>query len=149
MADERVLIGAAPSNQSYLRMDTILEAAKELGVGAIHPGYGFLSENRQFSRQVKDAGMAFVGPEEHAIEVMGDKIASKVVAQDAGVNIIPGFNGVVEVRRGPRAAARLLVGHAQPVGMHNTRHARHLPCFAPPRRRSTPSRLPTTLATPS
>ena len=100
MADERVLIGAAPSNQSYLRMDTILEAAKSTGAGAIHPGYGFLSENREFSRKVKAAGISFVGPGEHAIEVMGDKIASKVVAEEAGVSIIPGFSGVVEVSGG-------------------------------------------------
>ena len=72
-ADEAVLLGPPPSSESYLRADKIIEAALALGVDAIHPGYGFLSENASFSQMVEDAGMLFVGPSPHAIEVMGSK----------------------------------------------------------------------------
>src|ERR1700748_775086 len=70
-ADEAVCIGPAPSSQSYLRADKIIEAAKKTGADAIHPGYGFLSENASFSKAVSDAGLIFIGPSAHSIEVMG------------------------------------------------------------------------------
>ncbi|EDQ91197.1 uncharacterized protein MONBRDRAFT_17922 [Monosiga brevicollis MX1] len=109
MADEKVLIGTAQSSDSYLRMDRILKAIKLTGAQAVHPGYGFLSENKAFAQLLEDNGIAFVGPGTHAIEVMGDKIASKKIAEDAGVNIIPGFSGVVQ---GPDHAIQL----AQEIG---------------------------------
>src|SRR5687768_16611470 len=73
-ADEAVCIGPAPSSQSYLRADKIIEVAKKTGADAIHPGYGFLSENAGFSKAVSDAGLIFIGPSAHSIEMMGSKI---------------------------------------------------------------------------
>jgi len=95
MADERVCVGPAPTNESYLRMDRIIEAIKKTGAQAVHPGYGFLSENAEFATKLKENGITFIGPPNEAIIAMGDKIESKVVAEKAGVNVIPGFNGVV------------------------------------------------------
>ena len=97
MADEKFLLGAAPSSESYLREDKIVEAIELTGAQAVHPGYGFLSENKHFANRLEEMGVAFIGPKAHAIEVMGDKIESKVYAEKAGVNIIPGFSGVVKV----------------------------------------------------
>eukprot|EP00051_Salpingoeca_urceolata_P027513 m.481788 g.481788 ORF g.481788 m.481788 type:complete len:706 (-) comp22328_c0_seq1:117-2234(-) len=94
-ADESFCIGPAPSVDSYLRIDRIMEAIAESGAQAVHPGYGFLSENREFASELEKANVAFLGPGSHAIEVMGDKIESKLTAEKANVNIIPGFNGVV------------------------------------------------------
>ncbi|KAJ2057129.1 hypothetical protein GGI17_005825 [Coemansia sp. S146] len=94
-ADEAVRVGAAPSTQSYLNMDAILEAVRASGAQAVHPGYGFLSENSAFVKQLEAAGVAFIGPREHALAAMGDKIQSKIIAREAGVNTIPGFDGVV------------------------------------------------------
>jgi propionyl-CoA carboxylase alpha chain len=89
-ADEAVCIGPAPSAESYLVADTIIRAAKETGAQAIHPGYGFLSENAAFARKLKRQGIAFIGPGPAAIASMGDKITSKALAEKAGVNTIPG-----------------------------------------------------------
>jgi propionyl-CoA carboxylase alpha chain len=89
-ADEAVLIGPAPSAQSYLQIPKILEAIKQTGAEAVHPGYGFLSENQAFAKALKAAGVAFIGPEPHAIHAMGDKIESKKLAQAAGVSTVPG-----------------------------------------------------------
>ncbi len=89
-ADEAVCIGPAPSAQSYLRADKIIEVAKAFGADAIHPGYGFLSENAAFSKSVTDAGLIFIGPSAHSIEVMGSKIAAKQAAQKFGVPMVPG-----------------------------------------------------------
>lgn len=94
-ADQAVCIGPAPSQQSYLNMDAILDACRETGAEALHPGYGFLSENAAFARRLEEAGIVFIGPGAGAIEAMGDKIASKALAQKAGVNTIPGHAGVV------------------------------------------------------
>ncbi|KAJ2882635.1 hypothetical protein H4R27_003320 [Coemansia aciculifera] len=94
-ADEAVRVGAAPSTQSYLNMDAILEAVRVSGAQAVHPGYGFLSENSAFVKQLEAAGVAFIGPREYALAAMGDKIQSKIIAREAGVNTIPGFDGVV------------------------------------------------------
>ncbi|KAK3788132.1 hypothetical protein RRG08_009678 [Elysia crispata] len=94
-ADEAICIGPAPSSESYLRMDKILQAIKDTGAEAVHPGYGFLSENTTFAAKLQDMGVAFVGPNSESIKAMGDKIESKRIAEKAGVNLIPGFDGAV------------------------------------------------------
>ncbi len=96
MADEAVRIGEAPSVDSYLRVDRILEAIEKTGADAVHPGYGFLSENAEFSKALAAAGVTFIGPGEQAITSMGDKITSKRIAAEAGVNTIPGHEGVID-----------------------------------------------------
>ncbi|MDD9821593.1 MAG: acetyl/propionyl/methylcrotonyl-CoA carboxylase subunit alpha [Gammaproteobacteria bacterium] len=94
-ADEAVHIGASPAAESYLDGGKIIEACKQTGAEAVHPGYGFLSENAAFVRDLEREGIVFIGPGAAAIEAMGDKIASKKLAREAGVNIIPGHDGVV------------------------------------------------------
>ncbi len=89
-------IGAAPSRESYLLADRIIAAAKQTGAQAIHPGYGFLSENEGFAQRCEDEGIAFIGPKAHSIAAMGDKIASKKLANEAKVNTIPGWNDAIE-----------------------------------------------------
>ncbi len=95
MADEAVRLGPAPAAESYLKADLILLAAKETGADAIHPGYGFLSERESFAKACAEAGIAFVGPPPRAIAAMGDKIESKKLAKEAGVNVVPGFLGEI------------------------------------------------------
>jgi len=95
MADEAVLIGPPPSAQSYLQIERIVKACKDTGAEAVHPGYGFLSENAAFCAALEKEGIVFIGPKAHAIEAMGDKIASKKLAIEAGVNTIPGHNQAV------------------------------------------------------
>ena len=95
MADEAVCVGPAASIASYLRADAIIEAMRSTGAEAVHPGYGFLSENAEFSEAVEAEGFAFIGPNAHAIRAMGDKIESKKLADAAGVSTIPGFLGVL------------------------------------------------------
>ena len=95
MADEAVAIGPAPAAQSYLVMDRIIAAAKAKGAQAIHPGYGFLSERAGFARALAAEGIAFIGPNPEAIEAMGDKIASKRLAAEAGVSTVPGHLDVI------------------------------------------------------
>jgi propionyl-CoA carboxylase alpha chain len=94
-ADEAVCIGPPPSTQSYLIIDNILQACKKTGAEAVHPGYGFLSENAAFAEQLAAAGIVFIGPNVHAMQSMGDKITSKRLAQQAGVNTIPGYTDVI------------------------------------------------------
>jgi propionyl-CoA carboxylase alpha chain len=96
LADEAVLIGPAASRESYLVADKIIAAAKATGAQAIHPGYGFLSENAEFSKRCEDEGIAFIGPRHFSIAAMGDKIESKKLAGAAGVNCIPGVNNAIE-----------------------------------------------------
>ena len=96
LADESVCIGPAPSRESYLVADKIIAAAKQTGAQAIHPGYGFLSENEDFARRVEEEGLVFIGPKHHSIAAMGDKIASKKLAEAAQVNTIPGWNAAIE-----------------------------------------------------
>ena len=96
MADEAVCIGPAPSRESYLVMDRIIQACKDTGAEAVHPGYGFLSENEQFARRCEEEGIVFIGPKHQSIAAMGDKIASKKLALEAKVNTIPGFNEAIE-----------------------------------------------------
>ncbi|MDR3453312.1 MAG: acetyl/propionyl/methylcrotonyl-CoA carboxylase subunit alpha [Rhodoferax sp.] len=96
LADEAVNIGPAPSRESYLVADKIIAACKQTGAQAVHPGYGFLSENAEFARRVEEEGIVFIGPKHYSIAAMGDKIASKKLAKEAGVNCIPGVNEAIE-----------------------------------------------------
>jgi propionyl-CoA carboxylase alpha chain len=96
LADEAVLLGPAPSRESYLVADKIIAACKATGAEAVHPGYGFLSENAEFSRRVEEEGIVFIGPKHASIAAMGDKIASKELAARAKVNTIPGHNHPIE-----------------------------------------------------
>lgn len=96
MADEAVLIGPAPAAQSYLIQDKIIEAVRQTGAEAIHPGFGFLSENPVFARRLEAEGITFIGPNPYAIEAMGDKITSKKFAAEAGVSTVPGHMGLIE-----------------------------------------------------
>ncbi|GFO83326.1 MAG: acetyl/propionyl-CoA carboxylase subunit alpha [Methyloceanibacter sp.] len=112
MADEAVGIGPAAAAQSYLVMDKIIAAAKETGADAIHPGYGFLSENAAFAKALEKAGIVFVGPNPKAIEAMGDKIESKKLAADAKVSTVPGYLGVIET---PEEAVKIADDIGYPV----------------------------------
>ncbi len=94
-ADEAVCIGEAPSNKSYLKGDKIIEVCKAVKADAIHPGYGFLSENAAFARSVKEAGITFVGPSAESMEMMGDKLSAKATAKKNGVPMIPGSEGAI------------------------------------------------------
>ncbi|MFT6458788.1 biotin carboxylase N-terminal domain-containing protein [Pseudophaeobacter arcticus] len=96
MADESVHIGPPPANQSYIVIDKVMEAIRATGAQAVHPGYGFLSENSKFAEALAAEGVAFVGPPVGAIEKMGDKITSKKIAQEAGVSTVPGHMGLIE-----------------------------------------------------
>ncbi len=95
MADEAVHIGGSPVAESYLVMDKIVAAVKQTGAQAVHPGFGFLSENASFAKRLKKEGIAFIGPNPHAIEAMGDKISSKKLAAVAGVTTVPGHMGLI------------------------------------------------------
>jgi propionyl-CoA carboxylase alpha chain len=95
MADEAVHIGPAPANQSYIVIDRVMEAIRKTGAQAVHPGYGFLSENMKFAQALEAEGVAFIGPPSKAIEAMGDKITSKKIAAEAGVNTVPGYMGLI------------------------------------------------------
>jgi propionyl-CoA carboxylase alpha chain len=112
LADEAVLLGPAPSRESYLVADRILAAAKSTGAQAIHPGYGFLSENEEFARRVEEEGLVFIGPKHASIAAMGDKIASKKLAQAAGVSTIPGWNDAIDT---PERAVQIARDIGYPV----------------------------------
>src|SRR5581483_790089 len=92
-ADEAYYIGPAPSTQSYLRIDAIIDVARKSGAEAIHPGYGFLSENADFAEACEQAGIIFIGPPAAAMRLMGSKIAAKELAQSVGAPTVPGYNG--------------------------------------------------------
>lgn len=94
-ADEAICLGPPPSNQSYLLGDKIIEEALKIGVDGIHPGYGFLSENSKFAQAVEKAGIIFIGPKSHAIEVMGDKLAAKDTVKDFDVPMVPGVDHAI------------------------------------------------------
>lgn len=102
-ADEAVCIGPAASKESYLRGDKIIEVAKNLGVDAIHPGYGFLSENADFSRKVQEAGLIFIGPSPESIEVMGDKLSSKHTVAKYNIPMVPGTPDAITDRAAAKA----------------------------------------------
>jgi propionyl-CoA carboxylase alpha chain len=112
LADEAVLLGPAPSRESYLVADKIIAAAKQTGAEAIHPGYGFLSENEAFARRVEEEGLVFIGPKHASIAAMGDKIASKKLAAEARVNTIPGWNEAIATAD---AAVKIAQGIGYPV----------------------------------
>ncbi len=94
-ADEAVYVGASPSSESYLRQDVILDHCKRLGVDGIHPGYGFLSENAEFARKVKAAGITFIGPTPEAMEIMGDKLSAKQAVKEFDVPLVPGVDRAI------------------------------------------------------
>ncbi len=96
MADEAVHIGPPPANQSYIVIDKVMDAIRQTGAEAVHPGYGFLSENSKFAEALEAEGVAFIGPPKGAIEKMGDKITSKKIAQEAEVSTVPGYMGLIE-----------------------------------------------------
>ncbi|WP_324751628.1 acetyl/propionyl/methylcrotonyl-CoA carboxylase subunit alpha [Roseovarius sp. Pro17] len=96
MADEAVRIGPPPANESYIVIDKVMDAVRQTGAEAVHPGYGFLSENAKFAEALEAAGVAFIGPPKKAIEAMGDKITSKKIAQEANVSTVPGNMGLIE-----------------------------------------------------
>nr|WP_255532936.1 acetyl-CoA carboxylase biotin carboxylase subunit [Polynucleobacter sp. CS-Odin-A6] len=112
MADEAVCIGPAPSRESYLLIDKIIQACKDTGAEAVHPGYGFLSENEQFARRCEEEGITFIGPKHQSIAAMGDKIASKKLALEAKVNTIPGFNEAIDTAED---AVKIAQGIGYPV----------------------------------
>ncbi|MET0311651.1 MAG: acetyl/propionyl/methylcrotonyl-CoA carboxylase subunit alpha [Burkholderiaceae bacterium] len=112
LADEAAHIGAAPSRESYLQADRIIAACKQTGAQAVHPGYGFLSENEAFARKVEEEGIVFIGPKHHSIAAMGDKIASKKLAIEANVSTIPGYNDAIDT---PEQAVKIAQGIGYPV----------------------------------
>jgi propionyl-CoA carboxylase alpha chain len=112
LADEAVNIGPAPSRESYLVADKIIAACKATGAQAVHPGYGFLSENSGFAKRVEEEGIIFIGPKHHSIAAMGDKIESKKLAGKAGVNCIPGVNDAIET---PEKAVEIAQSIGYPV----------------------------------
>ncbi|XP_054167014.1 propionyl-CoA carboxylase alpha chain, mitochondrial-like [Oppia nitens] len=95
-ADEAYCVGSAASKDSYLNVDAILDVINKSGAQAVHPGYGFLSENTDFAKKLNQSGVEFIGPNSQAIHAMGDKIESKIIAKKAGVNTIPGYDGVIK-----------------------------------------------------
>jgi propionyl-CoA carboxylase alpha chain len=95
LADEAVCIGPPPARESYLVMENIIAACKQTGAEAVHPGYGFLSENEEFARRLEETGVIFIGPKHYSVAAMGDKIASKKLAHEAGVSTIPGYPGAI------------------------------------------------------
>ena len=112
MADEAVLIGPATASESYLVADRIVDAVRQTGAEAVHPGFGFLSENAGFARRLRDEGIAFIGPNPEAIDAMGDKISSKKLAAEAGVSTVPGHMGLIET---PEEAVRIAREIGYPV----------------------------------
>jgi propionyl-CoA carboxylase alpha chain len=106
MADEAVHVGPAPAAQSYLQTDRIVQAARDTGAEAVHPGYGFLSERESFAAALEKAGIVFIGPNVRAIAAMGDKIESKKLAKAAGVSTVPGFMGEIQDEGHAREIAR-------------------------------------------
>ena len=112
LADEAVNIGPAPSRDSYLQAEKIIAACKQTGAEAVHPGYGFLSENAGFAKRVEEEGIVFIGPKHYSIAAMGDKIESKKLAGAAGVNCIPGVNDAIET---PERAVEIAQSIGYPV----------------------------------
>jgi propionyl-CoA carboxylase alpha chain len=112
LADEAVCIGPPPSKESYLSIDKIIAACKQTGAEAVHPGYGFLSENPEFARRLEENGIIFIGPKHYSMAAMGDKIASKKLALEARVNTIPGHNAAIDT---PEQAVEIAKGIGYPV----------------------------------
>lgn len=95
-ADEAVCVGPPPSSESYLKMDKIIEVAKQTGAEGIHPGYGFLSENEAFAKKVSESGLIFIGPKPESIKVMGSKLAAKAAVKKYGIPLVPGIDEAIE-----------------------------------------------------
>ena len=112
MADETIHIGPSPAAQSYLIQDKIVDAVRKSGAEAVHPGFGFLSENPVFARRLEAEGITFIGPNPYAIEAMGDKITSKKFAAEAGVSTVPGYMGLIE---SPEHAVQIAAEIGYPV----------------------------------
>jgi propionyl-CoA carboxylase alpha chain len=112
LADESVCIGPPASKESYLSMQKIIAACKQTGAEAVHPGYGFLSENEEFSKTLEENGIVFIGPKHYSVAAMGDKIASKKLALEAKVNVIPGYNDPIGT---PDEAVKIAQGIGYPV----------------------------------
>ena len=112
LADEALRLGPAPSRESYLVADKLIAAAQATGAQAIHPGYGFLSENEDFARRVEEEGLVFIGPKHASIAAMGDKIASKKLATAAQVSTIPGWNAAITT---PEQAVKIAQDIGYPV----------------------------------
>src|ERR1700722_3484606 len=108
LADESVCIGPAPAAKSYLNIPSIIAACEITGAQAIHPGYGFLSENARFAEIVTAHGMTFIGPRPEHIRVMGDKIAAKQAVREAGIPVVPGSEGALESEAEAIAAAEAI-----------------------------------------
>ena len=107
-ADESVYLGGSPSSESYLRQDAIIEACLALGVDAVHPGYGFLSENAGFARKLKAAGITLIGPSPESMEIMGDKLSAKQAVKNFGVPLVPGLDeAVANVQAGKQIASEI------------------------------------------
>ena len=126
MADEAAHLGPAPSSESYLRIDKIIDAAKRHGAEAIHPGYGFLSENAEFAQAVADAGLVFIGPPADAIRKMGSKTAARQIAIAAGAPVVPGTEAAIRSMQAGSRDRRVagLSGAAQSIGRRRRkRHA--------------------------
>src|SRR5436190_3565025 len=105
-ADEAFCIGAPPSSQSYLLMNKIIEVAKQIGAQAIHPGYGFLSENAGFARAVREAGLVLIGPSPEAMEMMGSKLAAKAAAKKYDIPLVPGTDyAITDLAEAKKVAA--------------------------------------------
>ena len=109
MADEAICIGPAPARESYLCIDKVIDAAQRTGATAIHPGYGFLSENAEFCNACDAAGIVFIGPPVKAIEAMGSKSAAKQIMEKAKVPLVPGYHGA-------KQGAKLLLKEAEKIG---------------------------------
>lgn len=105
-ADESVHLGASPSSESYLRQEKIIDACKALNVDAVHPGYGFLSENADFARKLKAAGVILIGPSSESMEVMGDKLKAKQAVKDFGVPLVPGVDEAITDVKAAKAIAK-------------------------------------------
>jgi hypothetical protein len=137
LADEAVCIGPAASKESYLVADKIIAACKQTGAQAVHPGYGFLSENAEFSRRLEEEGIKFIGPKHYSIAKMGDKIESKKLAIEAKVNTIPGYNDAIA---GPDEAVEIARDRLSGDDQGLRRRRRQGPARCLQRRRS-PRRL--------
>ena len=112
LADEAIAIGGSASSESYLVIEKILDAIKQTGAQAVHPGYGFLSENATFAEKLAEEGIIFIGPGAKAIAAMGDKIESKKIAAGAGVNTVPGYVGVLaDDKEAVKVAAEIDFSH--------------------------------------
>jgi acetyl-CoA carboxylase biotin carboxylase subunit len=130
-ADEAVCIGPAPSKDSYLRVDKILKICKDLKVDGIHPGYGFLSENADFARAVKEQGIIFIGPNPEAIEMMGNKLAAKDAVKDYNIPMVPGTDyAITNVPEAKRIAEETGFPHFDKSGCRwwRKRHAHCRKC---------------------